>query len=120
MALLVPLLLLLLLPPPALSGSASSPHPHSGLIPPFAPGPPAVSLPPAAERLLSAGKPYATQSQGSAGGRGLVVQDVAAPPEIIWEHVADFDSYEKMVPRTTLSRNYRTEGKAGGVQMMWT
>ena len=55
--------------------------------------------------MLARGKPYQTQIQSGTGGRGLVVQDVDAPTEIVWGRVLDNDNYSNMVPKTVESKN---------------
>jgi hypothetical protein len=116
LGLLVTLSLLLL----ALAADPSSPHPHKGVNTPFSPGPPSVTLTANNEALLLSGKPYSTQLQDGKGGRGLVVQDVAAPASVVWSRILDFDHYSDMVPRTVLSKNYRVDGREGGPQKIYT
>ena len=48
-----------------------------------------------------------TQVQSGDGGRGLVVQDVDAPPHIVWDRILDYDNYSNMVPKTVESKNYK-------------
>jgi hypothetical protein len=36
----------------------------------------------------------------------LVVQDIDAPPHIVWGRILDYDNYTKMVPKTVESKNY--------------
>lgn len=59
--------------------------------------------------ILNAGRPYQTQIQSGTGGRGLVVQDVNAPTDIVWGKILDYDNYAKMVPKTVESKNYKVE-----------
>jgi hypothetical protein len=40
-------------------------------------------------------------------GRGLVVQDVDAPTDVVWDRILDYDNYANMVPKTVESKNYR-------------
>ena len=37
-----------------------------------------------AESLLASGKPYQTQIKNGNKGRGLVVQDINAPSDVVW------------------------------------
>jgi hypothetical protein len=39
-------------------------------------------------------------------GRGLVVQDVDAPTDVVWGRILDYDNYANMVPKTVESKNY--------------
>lgn len=40
-------------------------------------------------------------------GRGLVVLDVHAPTETVWDRILDYDNYAKMVSGCTNSKNYQ-------------
>ena len=61
-------------------------------------------------KLLKNGKPYSTQVKTGNRGRGLVVQDINAPPSVVWDTILNFDNYASMVPRTNLSENYGVSG----------
>eukprot|EP01082_Thalassiosira_pseudonana_P013900 g11847.t1 g11847 contig6:713962-715106(+) len=98
----------LLCTPYANASNFNKPHSHTGKVEPFQPGDPKIKLDSKAMSILKAGKPYQTQVQsGSAGGRGLVVQDVDAPTSIVWERILDYDNYSNMVPKTIESKNYK-------------
>jgi hypothetical protein len=72
-------------------GGGIEKHPHSGKVPPFVAGDPGIRLGPDALRILNAGLPYRTQlPSGTTGGRGMVVQDVEAPPDVVWDRILDF------------------------------
>lgn len=97
----------------------AEPHPHNGVVKPFASGDPGVSLNRHALAILKSGKPYQTQTQkngnsAAAAGRGLVVQDVLAPVDVVWSRILDFDAYPKMVPKTVDSQTYKVENNVGG------
>lgn len=96
------------------------PHPHKGVVQPFAAGDPGVKLDGTAEKLLSQDKPYQTQIQSETAGLGLVVQDVKAPTDIVWDRILAFDAYHKMVPKTMESQIYHREkeGRAGA-ERIW-
>ncbi len=83
-------------------------HSHQGVVTPFQPGDPKVTLDNKARGILKQGKPYQTQVQkeGGTGGRGLVVQDIDAPPSVVWGRILDYDHYASMVPKTIESKNY--------------
>jgi hypothetical protein len=89
------------------ASSATEPHPHDGKVKPFPPGDPHIFLTEEALNILKEGKPYKTQIQSGSSGRGVVVQDVHAPTDILWERILDFDHYAEMVPKTVNSSNYR-------------
>ena len=91
------------------ASSFTEPHDHDGIVPPFTPGDPKIPLNNKALAILASGKPYQTQIQSTTGGRGLVVQDVDAPTDVVWGRILDYDNYSKMVPKTIESRNYKVE-----------
>lgn len=107
------------LPLYTLSASADEPHPHNGVVQPFQAGDPGVKLDRAAEALLRQDKPYQTQIQSGTAGRGLVVQDVKAPTDVVWDRILDFNNYHKMVPKTMESSIYKHETSRGGAQRIW-
>lgn len=39
------------------------------------------------------------------------IQDVHAPPEVVWGRILDFPAYTRMVPRVTLCENYKIQDK---------
>ncbi len=95
------------LPPAVKASSFTEPHDHNGIVPPFTPGDPKIPLDKKALNILATGKPYQTQIESATGGRGLVVQDVDAPTDIVWGRILDYDNYSKMVPKTVESKNYK-------------
>ena len=106
--------------PSTVGAAADGPHPHQGVVQPFTAGDPGVKLDRAAEKLLGQDKPYQTQIQSGTAGRGLVVQDVKAPTHIVWDRILDFNSYNKMVPKTMESQIYKREKVGrGGAERIW-
>eukprot|EP00557_Chaetoceros_sp_GSL56_P010477 CAMPEP_0176481150 /NCGR_PEP_ID=MMETSP0200_2-20121128/2662_1 /TAXON_ID=947934 /ORGANISM="Chaetoceros sp., Strain GSL56" /LENGTH=312 /DNA_ID=CAMNT_0017877327 /DNA_START=99 /DNA_END=1033 /DNA_ORIENTATION=- len=91
------------------ASSFTEPHDHQGIVSPFTPGDPKIALDQKALGILASGKPYQTQIQSGTGGRGLVVQDVDAPTDIVWGRILDYDNYAKMVPKTVESKNYKVQ-----------
>ena len=91
-----------------LASDPNAPHAHTGKQQPFSPGDPSVSLDRKALSILSSGKPFqpTIHVPGSTSGRGLVVQEVRAPPDVVWDRILDFDHYVDMVPRTFECKNY--------------
>lgn len=98
---------------------AGGSHPHQGVVAPFASGDPGVKLNGSALQTLRAGKPHSTQIQSETGGRGLVVQDVHAPSDVVWAQILDFGAYPKMVPKTAESEIYGKEKLRGGQERIW-
>ena len=94
-----------------LASDPNAPHAHTGKQQPFSPGDPSVSLDRKALSILSSGKPFQTTIHvpGSTSGRGLVVQEVHAPPNVVWDRILDFDHYVDMVPRTFECKNYHVQ-----------
>jgi hypothetical protein len=99
--------------------STAEAHPHTGKVTPFQAGDPGVQLNGSALKTLSSGKPYSTQIQSAAGFRGISVQDVQAPTDVVWGKILDFDRYDKMAPKTAESEIYRTENLRGGQKRIW-
>lgn len=64
---------------------------------PFQPGPPAITLSKSDIEKLRKGEAVKQQLSAGSGGRGLVVQDVHAPPEVVWGRILDFPAYTRMV-----------------------
>lgn len=91
------------------ASSFNEPHAHQGKVTPFSPGDPNIKLDSKAIKILNSGQPYQTQTTSGTSGRGIVVQDVDAPIQIIWKTILDFDNYNKMVPKTIESKNYNVE-----------
>ena len=113
---LLSLLILLILGPnehrlQILASDPNAPHAHSGKQQPFSPGDPNVKLDRKALSILSSGKPFQTTIHvpGSTSGRGLVVQEIHAPPDVVWDRILDFDHYVDMVPRTFECKNYNLQ-----------
>jgi hypothetical protein len=92
------------------AADAEKPHPHQGLVKPYGIPPLDFHLTPEEERTLEAGRAIRKTLQGKGGGRGLAVMDVAAPPEVVWERIADYDAYPRMVDNVTRARVYQRGG----------
>ena len=104
----------------AARSSGGGPHPHRGVVKPFQSGDPKVTIPKSALAQLRKGQPYKTQIQDGSAGRGLVVQDVDAPSNIVWGRILDFDHYHQMVPKTVESKTYKKESVGrGNKQRIW-
>lgn len=85
----------------------NEPHSHQGVVTPFERGDPKVKLDKKALTILTSGKPYQTQIQSGTAGRGMVVQDIDAPTDVVWGRILDYDNYANMVPKTVESKNYK-------------
>ena len=82
---------------PALAADATKPHPHQGVAQKFRdPKPSALSADEKAKLL--AGQAVRKQVRyGDAGGRGISIMDIKAPPDKIWSVILDFGSYPKWI-----------------------
>lgn len=108
---LTPLLFLFLLAPPALAADASKPHEHQGVIKPYQGAPPAVPLTAADKAKLEQGKPVMkTFEEGEAGGRGVAIFRVNAPPEVVWSVIRDFSRYPEWIDNVEKARIYHQKG----------
>jgi len=60
---------------------------------------------------LDRGKAVMAQFQdGTAGGRGMSIQDVAAPPETVWSRITSYEKYPQWVGPVSECETYKTEG----------
>jgi len=108
-SLLLTLVSLFLLPALLLSASTDKPQGHTGIVKPFKPGPPGIKLKSGEIEKLRKGEAVKQQLSSGSGGRGLVIQDVHAPPEVVWGRIMDFPAYTRMVPRVSLCENYKMQ-----------
>lgn len=97
----------------------SEQHPHTGVLDPFRPGRPGVSLDGHAQQVLSSGEPYKTEIPFDSDKRRMIVQDVQAPTDVVWGRILDFDSYHEMVPQTFESERTKTETLSNGQERIW-
>jgi hypothetical protein len=84
----------------------ANPHPHRGKLRPFALREPGVIL---NESVLKQGLPHFTTTSLEEGGRPMLVQDIHAPVDVVWDCILDFNSYAAMVPNTVESTIYKRE-----------
>ena len=80
------------------------PHVHQGRLTPFKPTDSLETqkLDDAALQTLQNGQPYQTTLHGNK----LVVQDIAAPPKVVMDHILDYDRYVGRVPQMLESELY--------------
>ena len=74
-----------------------APHPHDGLVEPFAGAPPRAALTPEQLQTLAAGETVLATLEGERGGRAMAVQDVKASPATVWNRIVAFREYPGMV-----------------------
>jgi len=90
----------------------NKPHPHRGKVDPFV-----VSELPSivpeidenARKILDSGAQYQTKLRQGQHGRGIVVQDIEAPTDVVWRTILDFDKYDQRVPQTMESETYQVD-----------
>ena len=79
------------------SASDKIPHGHRGIIPPFSGKQISYSISKKQSDLLDSGKPVVDSNK--AMGRGMVIQDVDAPPSLVMKIIMDMKNYDKYVPQ---------------------
>ncbi len=93
------------------AAAPTGPHDHQGVIAPYEGTPPAMELSAEQRAQLDRGKAVMVQVQDSAGGgRGMCIQDVAAPPEAVWSRITSYDQYPRWVGPVSECANYEVEG----------
>ncbi|MFZ9885973.1 MAG: SRPBCC family protein [Myxococcota bacterium] len=110
-AYLLALVTMLVVPTAAIAGEDLEPHPHQGKVKPFGVPPDSFPLQPDEVALLAAGKAVRKTLRGDAGGRGLAVMDVAAPPAVVWSIITDYPSYPRMVENVRETQVYERRGE---------
>lgn len=96
----------------------AKPHPHKGVLKPFAADPPPLVLSDKERARLADGKPVFRQveDQGGTSGRGSAVFRVDAPADVVWGVVLDFPSYPKWIDDLKETKVYGKSGPADGTQ----
>jgi len=94
-------------------------HPHRGKAKPFVISElpsiiPDVITDEKAREILDAGKQYQTKLRKGQYGRGIVVQNVNAPTDLVWSTILDFDNYKERVPKTIESEIYEIKELSDG------
>jgi ribosome-associated toxin RatA of RatAB toxin-antitoxin module len=92
------------------AADASKPHSHKGVLKPYPRPPAALTLSEDDKSKLAAGKAVMRQTEGEAGGRGLAVFRVHAPPEVTWATINDFKNYPKYISEVKDIEVYKKDG----------
>lgn len=100
------LLLLSLVSASALGADANTPHPHQGIVAPYEGVPPTPNLDAEDLAKLTAGEAVQKQFKGGSGGRGMAIQDIHAPVDVVWGRIMDYASYPEMVDNVKLCEVY--------------
>ena len=89
----------------ARGADASKPHPHQGILQKYERQPPkkyGISVDGIPVERLRSGKPVLkVLSLKSGFKRAVSIQDVPAPPDVVWGRIMDLDNYPKMVEGCT-------------------
>lgn len=95
----------------ALAADFSKPHPHRETRPPFKPDTVIVPKLGASElETLAAGQIVLKQAKhDTPGGVGVAIEDVAAPPKVVWDQLLSFETYPSKVPRVKICENYEVK-----------
>jgi ribosome-associated toxin RatA of RatAB toxin-antitoxin module len=95
---------------PVFAGDVGKPHPHQGSLKPYPRPPKPLVLSDADKAVLQSGKPVMRQTEGEAGGRGLAVFVVDAPPDTVWATIRDYPSYPRFIPEVKKCEIYKKDG----------
>jgi hypothetical protein len=80
---------------------ASKPHPHRGVLQKYERQPPrsyGISVEGVPAERLRSGKPVLKIISLKSGfKRAVSIQDIPAPPEVVWSKIMDLDHYPQMV-----------------------
>jgi len=120
-----PLLLLALAPAVAYArgADASQPHPHRGTLTPYKAQPPSkygLDVGNVPLKQLRSGKPVLRLVEvGNGFKRTVSIQDVQAPPSVVWSRIMDLPKYPKMVEGCVSCVPYKREKRVGGTQVVY-
>ena len=103
---------------PGLAADATKPHEHRGLLKPYPKTPPPLVLSAAEQQKLMSGTPVMRQTEGEAGGRGLAVFVVDAPPDTVWGTIRDYASYPRFIPEVKKCEVYKKDGSNVDVEFV--
>lgn len=73
------------------------PHPHRGVLEPYAAEPIDIELNGEQLERLAEGKLVILTIEAEDGGKGVGIQDVAAPPDTVWSRIKGFLNYPEWV-----------------------
>ncbi len=92
----------------ALSNAANfdEPHQHKGVLDPYEARALQLNLSQDQLNSLRSGNSIMIQMAEGQTKRGVMIQDVNAPPSVVMGRILDFGSYTRMVPKVTECRNY--------------
>lgn len=86
-------------------------HDHQGKLAPYRPGAIEVELSDKdREKLAEGDLVIITIEDEDTGGRGIAIQDIAAPPGVVWSRITGYENYPEWVGPVKEAEVYRTEG----------
>ena len=92
------------------AADAGQPHAHQGLLKPYPKPPTPTPLTQTELATLDRGKPVYKQTDGPAGGRGVAVFRVKAPPDVVWGTICDFSNYPRWIDEVAVAEVYGQNG----------
>jgi len=108
----------------ARGADASRPHSHGGELAKYqaqAPSAYGLSVDGVPLEKLRSGKPVLRMTTVEGGfKRSVSIQDVNAPPSVVWGRIMDLPKYPKMVEGCVECEPYRTEKGSGGAQVVYS
>ena len=95
----------------AMAADPGEPHDHQGKLAPYEPGAIQVELSDKdREKLAEGDLVIITIEDEDTGGRGIAIQDIAAPPAVVWSRITGYANYPEWVGPVKEAEVYRTEG----------
>lgn len=96
------------------SANSSEPHPHQGLIPRFEfDGKPEVELTADDLKHIDSGELWTQSREEDEIGRGIGIRDIAAPPDVVFDQISDYEGYVGKVPMLYSLKSYSKESQDG-------
>ena len=89
--------------------SKAKPHTHQGVLEPYDGKHIPYTLTKEQNALLNDGKPVTINQRNGKSGRGIVIQDIHAPPHVCLSKISDLPNYSKMVPNVKSIEIYDSE-----------
>lgn len=90
--------------------SYDQPHKNNGLIPAYKGKPQSATLNEDDKRLLDRGMPVEKTIQTAGGGRGVAIQLVNAPTDVVWSCIKSYNKYPDWVDGVKECEIYKQEG----------
>eukprot|EP01032_Pedospumella_encystans_P028610 gene28610-32312_t len=98
----------------AMAGTMLKPHINSGILDKYDGRHISYTITLEENEKLEAGLPVTLNERSGKNGRGIALQDIAAPPHICMDRIADLKNYPKMVPKVRKVDVYEEETFVNG------